>query len=142
MPHLNTYWLVISDLVISAVSSNSSEPQCRCVFSSMIKCLSDSVSTKCHAFRYHVKTGKVTCAEMNRDEEVDILFAACGEKTPNFAARVTFIHGDEKVLLDTTDGLDWWHLPAWGLLNFKYEKLKKRLDWGPMTDVLEHQFFY
>ncbi|KAJ6780266.1 hypothetical protein PWT90_04239 [Aphanocladium album] len=140
MSRLGTYWLVVSDLAITTTSNNTAEPQCRCVFAPMIKCMSDPVSTRCHAFRYHVKTGRVTCAEMNCSPELDTLLAACGEQTPNFAARVTFIHGEERELLDTSDGLDWWHLPAWGLLNFKYEKLKKRLDWGLVTDVLQHQF--
>ncbi|KAJ3495727.1 hypothetical protein NLG97_g3192 [Lecanicillium saksenae] len=140
MSHLRTYWLVISDLAITSTTTSTAEPQCRCVFAPMIKCMSDPMSTKCHAFRYHVKTGKITCAEMSRNQELNTLLAACGEKKPAFTARVTFIHGDEKELLDTSDGLDWWHLPAWGLLNFKYEKLKKRLDWGLVADVLQHQF--
>lgn len=142
MRNIKTYWLVIEYL--SAVHFTWAEAEeitadCRCVFSPMLKCLADPVTTQCHAFRYHVDSGRIECAVMERGEELNEILDACNEKTPNFAARVTFVRGDGKEAEVRDDGLTWLPLCEPSMKNTKYEKLRKRLDWGLVADVLRSQ---
>lgn len=140
MPTLSTYWLVL-DNIPHAHFTNSEKEQvirhCKCVYAPMLQCLGKPAKDHPAAYRYHLETGKVEYAEPDFGDEFDTLLSVCGEGNPNFAARVTFVHDNKGTRND--EGLRWWPMYPPGLLNQKYTKLRKRLDWGVIAGVLTNQ---